>query len=261
MMLPLSRRSRALRADLLILGFVLGALSCERGSPPPAEPKPPIAATTSASPPEAGLADDATSTPQSIQPPLGNAADSARARNAKYPSDEEAAVYRAVLSGFAAPPPAGKITLLYGTTKSQCQGPACADDYYRRIRFEPEIMLSTMENFLWVREKRLDLRHGFTGIPNAVLLGDSTLKLLEQAMGRSDLISNWSLIRLAYPAVERIVQLSPVAFSPHHKQAMVELARGDINGMARELWIAEKQSDGDWRIVRWFREATRTPDK
>lgn len=194
-------------------------------------------------------------------PPLGNAADSARARNAKYPSDEEAAVYRVVLSGFAAPPPPGKITLLYGTTKSQCQGPACADDYHRRIRFEPQIMLSTMENFLSVREKRLDLRHDFTGIPNAVLLGDSTLKLLEHAMGRGDLINNWSLIRLAYPAVERMVQLSPVAFSPHHKQAMVELARGDINGLARELWIAEKQSDGDWRIVRWFRETSRTPDK
>jgi hypothetical protein len=210
--------------------------------------------------------DDSTGTPQSIQPPfdappLGNAADSARARNAKYPSDEEAAIYRAVLSGFAAPPPAGKITLLYGTTKSQCQGSACADDYYRRIRFEPEIMLSTMESFLSTREKRLDLRDGFTGIPNAVLLGDSTLKLLEQAMGRSDLINNWSLIRLAYPAVERIVQLSPVAFSPHHKQAMVELARGDINGLVRELWIVEKQSDGDWRIVRWFREATRSTDK
>jgi hypothetical protein len=202
--------------------------------------------------------DDPDGTPQSIQPPfdappLGNAADSARSRNATYPSDEEAAVYKAVLSGSSMPVP-GKILLLYATTKSQCEGPACADDYYRRIRFEPQIMLSTMENFLSVREKRLDLRYGFTGIPNIVLIGDSTLKLLEQAMGRPDLINNWSLIRLAYPAVEKVVQVSPVAFSPHHKQAMVELTRGDINGLTkRELWIAEKESDGEWRIVRWFR--------
>jgi hypothetical protein len=202
--------------------------------------------------------DDPTGTPQSIQPPfdappLGNAADSARSRKATYPSDEEAAVYRAVLSGFATPP-ADKIMLLYATTKSQCEGPACAADYYRRIRFEPEVMLSTMENFLSVREKRLDLRYDFTGISNLVLIGDSTLKLLEQAMGRTDLINNWSLIRLAYPAVEKVVQVSPVAFSPHHKQAMVELTRGDIDGLSKgELWIAEKQTDGNWRIVRWFR--------
>jgi hypothetical protein len=202
--------------------------------------------------------DDPHGTPQSIQPPfdappLGNAADSARSRNAAYPSEEEAAVYRAVLSGFA-PPPAGKIMLLYATTKSQCEGSACAEDYYRRIRFEPQLMLSTMENFLSVREKRLDLRYGFTGIPNLVLIGDSTLKLLERAMGRRDLINNDGLIRLAYPAVEKVVQVSPVAFSPHHKQAMVELTRGDINGLSKgELWIFEKQSDGVWRIVRWFR--------
>ncbi len=362
MILPPSRRSHALRADLLTFGFVLGALACEKGAPPRAEPKPPLATNISAPLPESGLADslkmdrvqrdihgvltdypyggpivgaaitaatnedpnkpwtkvysdsggryvienppvggaaiivrcpqgtlrpdglmavtgaqvrpgkrmlfnmaiekrncdDPTGTPQSIQPPfdpppLGNAADSSRARNATYPSDEEAAVYRVVLNGSAVPP-AGKIMLLYATTKSQCEGSACADDYYRRIRFEPQIMLSTMENFLSVREKRLDLRYGFAGIPNLVLVGDSTLKLLEQAMGRSDLINNWSLIRLAYPAVEKVVQVSPVAFSPHHKQAMVELTRGDINGLSKgELWVAEKQSDGEWRIVRWFR--------
>jgi hypothetical protein len=157
-----------------------------------------------------------------------------------------------VLSGSGTPL-AGKIMLVYATTRSPCEGPACAEEYYRRIRYVPEVFLSTMENFLSVREKRLDLRDGFAGIPNYFLFGDSTLKLLEQAMGQRDLLNNWSLIRMAYPSVERVVQVSPVAFSPHHKQAMVELTRGDINGLSKsELWIVEKQN-GVWRIVKWFR--------
>jgi hypothetical protein len=73
-------------------------------------------------------------------------------------------------------------------------------------------------------------------------------------MGRQDIINSTSLIRLAWPTVDKVVQVSPVAFSPHHKQALVELTRGDFNNRAeRELWIANKQSNGEWRIVRWFR--------
>jgi hypothetical protein len=204
--------------------------------------------------------DDPGGTPQGIQPPfnappMGNAADSARWRIATYPSsDDEAAVYKAVLSGAGAFPADGKITLVYATTKSLCDSAGCADEYYRRIRFEPQVMMSTMDNFLSIRAKRLDLRNGFTGTPGIVLIGDSTLKLLEAAMGRQDIINSTSLIRLAWPTVDKVVQVSPVAFSPHHKQALVELTRGDFNNRAeRELWIANKQSNGEWRIVRWFR--------
>ena len=204
--------------------------------------------------------DDPGGTPQGIQPPfdappMGNAADSARWRNATYPSsDDEAAVYKTVLSGAGVSQAGGKITLVYATTKSQCAGTGCADDYYRRIRFEPQVMMSTMENFLSVREKRLDLRDGFTGKPGVVLIGDSSIKLLEVALGRPEIINNTSLIRLAWPTVDRVVQVSPVAFSPHHKQALVELNRGDFSDRAQsELWIANKQPSGEWRIVRWFR--------
>ena len=207
---------------------------------------------------DARSCDDPYGTPHNVQPPfdappMGNAADSARARKATYPSAEEAEVYKTVLSGLGVGG-ADKITLLYATTRSQCGGADCAEQYYRRIRFVPEVMLSTMENFLSVREKRLDLKDGVLGIPGVVLFGDSTLTLLEQAMGQSDLLNNWSLIRMAWPSVEGVVQVSPVAFSPHHKQAMVELSRGDkIGGQSGELWIVEKQPGGDWRIVKWFR--------
>jgi hypothetical protein len=203
--------------------------------------------------------DDPGGTPQGIQPPfdappMGNAADSARSRKATYPSsDDEAAVYKTVLSGAGPFPAGGKITLVYATTKSQCESAECADQYYRRIRFEPQVMMSTMENFLSVRGKRLDLRDGFGGDPGFVLIGDSTLKSLEVAMGRQDIINSPSLIRLAWPTVQKVVQVSPVAFSPHHKQALVELSRGDSNRGESELWIADKQPSGEWRIVRWFR--------
>ena len=204
--------------------------------------------------------DDPGGTPQGIQspfaaPPLGNTADSARWRIATYPSsDDEAAVYKTILSGAGVSPIAGKITLVYATTKSQCDSAGCADDYYRRIRFEPQVMMATMENFLSVRGKRVDLRDGFAGNRGVVLIGDSTLKLLEVAMGRPGIINNTSLIRLAWPTVEKVVQVSPVAFSPHHKQALVELNRGDFSDRATsELWIANKQPSGDWRVVRWFR--------
>src|SRR6185436_5136278 len=77
--------------------------------------------------------DDPGGTPQGIQPhfdapPMGNAADSTRWRHATYPSSEdEAAVYRTVLSGAGASQPGGKITLVYATTKSQCTAANCAD--------------------------------------------------------------------------------------------------------------------------------------
>ena len=202
--------------------------------------------------------DDPNGTPQGIPapfdaPPFGNAADSARARSATYPSDEETAVYKTVLSGFARPS-AGKISLIYQTTHSACEGTACADEYYRRIRFRPEVIMSTMDDFVSVRDRRLDFRDGFAGAPGYVLIGDSTLKLLGQVVGQSDVINNWSLIHLAYPEVERVVRLSPVAFSTHHKQAMVEVTRGSIDGLSRsELWIVEKRPGGAWRIVSWFR--------
>lgn len=200
--------------------------------------------------------DEQEATPQTIQPPIdagpfGTAADSARAARATYPSDEEAAVYRAVLANHI-PPADDKVLLVYATTSSGCSGPACADDYYRNIRFMPEVMLATMEDFLATRQRRLDLRDGFTAFRNAVLLGDSAVKHLERATSRGNVMENWDVIHRAWPTVEQVVQLSPVAFSPHHKQAMVEIARLDKNTFNRSVLIANKQPDGSWMVVRFF---------
>jgi hypothetical protein len=207
-------------------------------------------------PVEKNTCDEQEASPQTIQPPIdagpfGTAADSARARRATYPSDEEAAVYRAVLANHIQPAD-DKVLLVYATTTSACSGPACADEYYRHIRFEPEIMLATMENFLATRQRRLDLRDGFTAFRNAVLLGDSAVKHVERATSRGNVMENWDLIHRAWPSVEQLVQLSPVAFSPHHRQAMVEIARLDKNTFSRSVLVANKQPDGSWIVVRFF---------
>jgi hypothetical protein len=201
--------------------------------------------------------DDPYGTPQGIvppfdAPPLGNSVDSARALAAEYPSSEEADVYAVLLRGLGVP--AGdKLMLVYGTTKSQCDGAACAAEYWQRIRYVPEVFESTMENFLAVRERRMDLRQRFSGLPNVALLGDSTLKLLAQAVGQPDVIDNLSVVRMAWPSVEEVVQLSAVAFSPRHKQALVEVNRGERSTPKGELWLLEKGSGGGWRIIKWFR--------
>ena len=200
--------------------------------------------------------EDAEGTVQSIQPPIdagpfATAADSARARKATYPSDEEAAIYRAVLANHIQPAD-DKVLLVYATTTSACSGMACADEYNRHIRFEPEIMLATMENFLATRQQRLDLRDGFTGFRNAVLLGDSAIRNLERATSRGNVMENWDLIHRAWPTVEQVVQLSRVAFSPHHKQAMVEIARLDKNTFSRSVLVANRQPDGSWTVVSFF---------
>jgi hypothetical protein len=200
--------------------------------------------------------DEQEATPQTIQPPIdagpfSTAADLARARSATYPSDEEAAVYRAVLTNHIQPAD-DKVLLVYATTTSGCSGPACTDEYYRHIRFEPEIMLATMENFLATRQRRLDLHSGFTAFRNAVLLGDSAVKHLERATSHGNVMENWDLIHRAWPSVEQVVQLSPVAFSPRHKQAMVEIARLDKNAFNRSVVVANKRPDGSWMLVRSF---------
>src|SRR6185503_10180555 len=177
MISPASRRSRALW-NLLSFGFFLVALACEKGTPPVAEKTPPPALDSANAPTPESSPEPSREDARTQLPPFGTAADSARARNATYPSDEEAAVYRAVLANHIQPAD-DKVLLVYATTTSGCSGAVCADEYYRHIRFEPEIMLATMENFLATRQRRLDLRDGFTAFRNAVLLGDSAVKHLE----------------------------------------------------------------------------------
>src|SRR3982074_738219 len=90
-----SRRSRASRADLLTFAFVLGALACEKGTPPAAETKAPVAPTALLLPPE--------SSPETMReyarthlPPGLKSGDFLTVKR-DYPPGDTADVYRAVL--------------------------------------------------------------------------------------------------------------------------------------------------------------------
>lgn len=179
-------------------------------------------------------------------PPLQNAFDVARARMATYPSEDEAAVYRALLKqmGYGS---AG-ITPVYAVTRSSCSFTSCRDVYLHAIRYEPQVMLSTMENFVAVRDQRLDFRTDFVGLPGMQLVGDSAIKAVERATGSGDALNNPDVIHRAWPNVDVIVSLSPVGFSPRREQAIVEVTRGD-NRHGSLLGILNRTPSG-WRVVR-----------
>lgn len=189
--------------------------------------------------------------PQMIQPALNapppqNAFDSARARNATYPSEDEAAIYHALLKemGFGR----SGFNPIYAVTRSECYVNPCRDAYMRSIRYEPQVMLSTMENFLAVREQRLDLRADFVGLPGMPLIGDSAIKSLERATGRSGALEDPALIHRAWPSFDYVLFLSPVGFSPHREQAIVEVRRGGDRHLSI-LGILNRTRIG-WRVVR-----------
>ena len=202
------------------------------------------------------VCDDTTgaTTAQVIQPainapPIQNQFDAARARSATYPSPEETAIYHQLLMqmGYGR---GGGLTPVYAATRSSCAGDAafCRDAYMRAIRHEPQVMLSTMENFLAVREQRRDFRPDFVGLSGMPLVGDSAIKALERAASRGGALENPALIRQAWPNVNVIVFLSPVGFSPRGEQAIVEVSRSDDRHHSI-LGILNRTPSG-WRVVR-----------
>jgi hypothetical protein len=190
---------------------------------------------------------------------------------AKYPTLEEAGVYTAVLNGMWGTQP-GEITLVLHRTRSLCVAAHCTERYNRRIRTVPEVILSTMENFLSVRGKRVSIPANFAAPSEFVssyatrsdirLIGDSALKYLERQSGFSDSTyaagggghyrAFWEVLHQAYPTAKGIVSFSPVAFSPRRKQALVEATRSDINGfMPSDIFVLNKVG-AEWRIVARF---------
>ncbi|HEX6627743.1 MAG TPA: carboxypeptidase-like regulatory domain-containing protein [Gemmatimonadaceae bacterium] len=199
------------------------------------------------------VCDDATgaATAQTIQPaidapPMQNDFDAARARKATYPSEDEAAVYHALLEemGYGR----GGVTPVYAVTRASCQVTACRDAYMRGIRYEPQVMLSTMENFVAVRNQRLDFRADFVGLPGMPIVGDSAIKAVERATSRGGALQDAELIHRAWPSVNYIVFLSPVGYSPRREQAIVEVSRNDSRH-ATILGILNRTRSG-WRVVR-----------
>ena len=206
-----------------------------------------------------GICDDSTyrGSFQSIMapfdaPPMQNNFDSDRALKAKYPSDEEAAIYRILLENMSSMED-GQMTLVYATTRSACKSSTCKDDYMRRIRYEPRVMLSAMENFLLVHEQQLDLKGGLPLGPTASLVGDSAIAGLERAAGRGGVLDNFTLLHKGWPTVGRVVSFSRIGFSPNHVQAIVEVIRSDDDARRVQLWILNRIQNG-WNIVRWFDE-------
>lgn len=204
-------------------------------------------------------------------PPLLDSADIAAAHSGMYPSPDEAAIYTAVLNGMGGPAP-GTVTLLLNKTRSLCAGPACADGYKQRVRYKPEVILSTLDNFLSVREMRLSLRPNFTARSDlisvyatrsdVVLIGDKALTYLQRQVNfsdsayavsrRGDARAYWEIIHLAYPSARAIVSLSAIGFSPRRKQALVEATTADINGFYASRMFVLNYADAEWRIVALF---------
>lgn len=234
--------------------------------------------TTIDFPVDVQLCDDPTASglsprPQALSappPPLMVAADIATAQSAKFPSPEEAAIYTEVLNGMLGQAP-GQVILVANVTRSLCSVAACADRYRQRIRDVPEVILSSMENFLSVRDRRLFLRPDFTAQSDLIssystrsdvaLIGDSAMRYLEKearfspaayVAGQGADSRYWEKIHEAYPNARGLISLSAVGFSPRHRQALVEVTRADINGFEPSHIFVLNNVAGEWRIVTSF---------
>jgi hypothetical protein len=186
-------------------------------------------------------------------------------------SAEEAAIYTVVTNGMGSPTP-GSVTLVVNKTRSLCGGSGCADGYRQRVRYIPEVILSTLDNFISVREKRLSLRADFAAQSSLVssyatrsdvlLIGDSAMRYLQSqanfsestyvASHQGNALGYWEIIHQAYPSATAIVSFSAIGFSPRRKQALVEATRADINGFRASAMFLLNFADGEWRIVRLF---------
>lgn len=207
----------------------------------------------------------------SSPPALMDSAEIGAVHGAQSLSGEEAAIYTAVLNAMGSPIP-GSVILVANKTRSLCSGSACADSYRQRVRYIPEVILSTLENFISVRETRLSLRPDFVAQSDLVssyatrndvlLIGDSAMKYLQTqanfsdsayvASHQGDVLGYWQTIHQAYPSAQGIASFSAIGFSSRHKQALVEATRADVNGFRASAMFVLNYAGGEWRIVRLF---------
>jgi len=207
---------------------------------------------------------------KSLPAPLLDSADAVAAQAATYPSMEEAAIYTTVLNGMGGPSP-GQVTLVANKTRTFCFGSDCDDRYIRRIRSVPEVILSTLDDFLMVRKKRISLRPDFTAQSELVsshatrsdvaLIGERAIDHLQAetnfsdsahlASGKGYDLGYWETIQLAHPSVRQIVAFSPIAFSPRRRQALLQATRTDVNGLRETMFLLNYEK-GEWRIARLF---------
>ena len=188
-------------------------------------------------------------------PPIRNNADIERAMKSSFPSADETAVYRTLLDNMFSIEP-GEERLLYMTTRTACTIGHCDDQWLDRIRYEPIIIMSAMQNFLARRQQKFDFNASFAPGPNVTMIGDSAIAQLQRASGYGDAFDNPGVLQRAWPNVKKVYSFSPIGFSPNHKQAIVEVIRAGMGSQNSELWILNRTATG-WNIVRWFSSSTR----
>ena len=200
--------------------------------------------------------DDSLGTPTGVQayyevPPMGSPFDTAAWRTGRYPNDEEAGVYKRIFQGLSSPY-GNAIALVYYKTRSPCTDADCPRKYNERVRYIPEVMQSTLDDFQRVRVQQIVFRPEI--LPNASyhMVGDSTLTGLERAMGHRDMIYDWGHVHMAWPSVQMLYSFGPVAFSPHHQQALVEVTKSSVDGLEKQMWVLRKESSGEWALERTF---------
>ena len=193
---------------------------------------------------------------------LLTAAERARSRASRYPSDEEADVYTALLN-YRLQVGRDSVVFVYHRTRSLCAGPACQSRYTDKVRTVYEVVLSTLENFLALREENRPLRPGFAKRPDLALVGDSVFGYVQALAGFSDSAyannvqagdsrKYWPEIHKAYPQAQAMITLSRVGFSPRHKQAIVEMVRINADGFTANAVYVLNKTDDSWRVVRDF---------
>jgi hypothetical protein len=177
-----------------------------------------------------------------------------KAQAASYPSNEDAEIYTRALEQTGEP--AGTRLFVYRTTRTYCNDAKCVGDLDERFHFAPAVIFSTFTNFKAIRQERIELKPGFSSRNEVVLVGDSVMRYVQLKSGITDenpevgrILTYWQVFHDAFPSAGSLITLGPVAYSTHHKQAMVEVLRASREGLSGGTYVFNKAPDGSWRIV------------
>jgi hypothetical protein len=185
---------------------------------------------------------------------LMSADETTKAHAATYPGDEDAEIYTRALEQTGEP--GGTKLFVYRTTRTYCNDAKCADLLFERFHFSPAVILSTFTSFKAIRQERINLKPGFSSRNDAVLVGDSVMRFVQlksETTGEfpdvNHMLAYWQVFHDAFPSAAALLTIGPVAYSTHHKQAMVEFSRASRDGFSSAIYVFNKAPDGSWRIA------------
>ena len=177
-----------------------------------------------------------------------------KSQAATYPGHEDAEIYSEALKQTGEPP--GTKLFVYRTTRTYCYGAKCDGDLEERFHFAPAVILSTFASFKAIRNERIDLRPQLSSRTYTELVGDSVMRFVKLKSGitgeRPDVNgmgAYWQAFHDAFPSAGALITLGPVAYSTHHRQAMVEISRTTRDGFSIVIFVFNKASDGTWRAA------------